>query len=170
MIDGALILWTLAAVLAVIAWRRGPDVFQRGMTHAGRSLIASIPRIGLAMLAAGFIGTLLPTGPIARLIGPDSGVTGILIASVAGGFVPSGPIVSFPVIVVLRDAGAGTAQLIAFLTAWSVFAFHRVLIHESPIMGWAFSAQRLGASLILPPLSGLAAMAGLKILALLGIA
>jgi hypothetical protein len=32
-----------------------------------------------------------------------------------------------------------------------------VLIYESTLMGWQFSARRLSASLILPPLAGLAA-------------
>ena len=48
--------------------------------------------------------------------------------------------------------------MIAFLTAWSVFAFHRVLIYEITLMGWRFSAVRLISSLILPPLAGLLAM------------
>jgi hypothetical protein len=43
---------------------------------------------------------------------------------------------------------------VAFLTAWSVFAFHRVLIYEITLMGWRFSAVRLTSSLVLPPLAG----------------
>ena len=45
------------------------------------------------------------------------------------------------------------------MPAWSVFAFHRVLIYEITLMGWRFSAIRLISSLILPPLAGLLAMA-----------
>jgi uncharacterized membrane protein YraQ (UPF0718 family) len=72
--------------------------------------------------------------------------------------VPSGPIVSFPLVVVLWKAGAGLPQLVAFLTAWSVFAFHRVLIYESTLMGWRFVALRLVASLVLPVLAGVLAL------------
>ena len=102
---------------------------------------------------------LVPGEPVARYIGPDSGFPALLVASVVGGFVPGGPILSFPLVVVLYKAEAGLPQLIAFLTAWSVFAFHRVLIYELTIMGWRFSAVRLLSSLVLPPIAGLLAMA-----------
>jgi hypothetical protein len=49
---------------------------------------------------------------------------------------------------------SGLPQLVAFLTAWSVFAFHRVLIYEATLMGWRFVALRLTASLVLPLLAG----------------
>jgi uncharacterized membrane protein YraQ (UPF0718 family) len=115
--------------------------------------------MGVAILLAGFAAVMIPGEPVAGALGPDSGFVGILVASVAGGFVPSGPIVSFPLVVVLWKAGAGLPQLVAFLTAWSVFAFHRVLIYESTLMGWRFVALRLVASLVLPVLAGILALA-----------
>lgn len=47
--------------------------------------------------------------------------------------------------------GAGLPQLVAFLTAWSVLALHRVLMYEAALMGWLFSVTRLTSSLILAP-------------------
>jgi len=38
-----------------------------------------------------------------------------------GGMIPGGPMISFPLVVVLDEAGAGLVQLITLLTAWSVF-------------------------------------------------
>jgi uncharacterized membrane protein YraQ (UPF0718 family) len=137
----ALLLWGLAIALGCIALRRGRAVALSGLTGALERIVTILPRIE----------------PVAALIGPDSGLTGIVIASITGGFVPAGPIISFPLIVVLHKAGAGIPQLVAFLTAWSVFAFHRVLIYESTLMSWRFSAIRLASSLVLPPLSGLLA-------------
>jgi len=77
---------------------------------------------------------------------------GILLAALVGAFTPAGPIVSFPIVVVLLAAGAGFPQVVSFLTAWSVFAFHRVIIYEIPLMGWRFVGIRLASSLVLPPL------------------
>ena len=54
---------------------------------------------------------------------------------------------------------AASSALISFLTAWSVFAFHRVLAYELPLMGMKFVRIRLLASLILPPLAGVMAAA-----------
>ena len=159
MISGALILWLLALVLAFIALRRSTAKARVAIATAGERFLEIMPRIALALMAAGFIGVLIPSEPVARYIGAESGFPGILLASIVGGFVPGGPILSFPIIVVLYKAGAGLPQVIAFLTAWSVFAFHRVLIYEITLMGWRFSAVRLISSIILPPLAGLIAMA-----------
>ena len=156
---GALVLWGLAIVLALCALRRSTAKARVAIMTAGERFLEIMPRIALALLAAGFIGVLVPSEPVARYIGPDSGFVGILIASVVGGFVPGGPILSFPLVVVLYKAGAGIPQLIAFLTAWSVFAFHRVAIYELTLMGWRFSAVRLISSLVLPPLAGLLSIA-----------
>jgi uncharacterized membrane protein YraQ (UPF0718 family) len=141
------------------ALRRSTAKARVAIVTAGERFLEIMPRIALALMAAGFIGVLVPSEPVARHIGPDSGLLGILIASVVGGFVPGGPILSFPLVVVLYKAGAGIPQLIAFLTAWSVFAFHRVAIYEVNLMGWRFSAVRLISSVVLPPLAGLLAMA-----------
>lgn len=148
------ILWGLALALGLMALRRGRGTVRRGLEVSLERFVAIIPRIAVALVTAGFVARLVPGEPIAALIGPESGWRGILIASLTGGFVPAGPIISFPLVVVLYKAGAGIPQLVAFLTAWSVFAFHRVLIYESTLMGWRFSAVRLTSSLVLPPLSG----------------
>ena len=164
MINGALVLWALAIVLALWALRRSTAKAQVAIATAGERFLEIMPRIALALMAAGFIGVLMPSEPVARYIGPDSGISGILLASLVGGFVPGGPIISFPLVVVLYKAGAGLPQLIAFLTAWSVFAFHRILIYEVTLMGWRFSAVRLVSSLVLPPLAGLLSIALSRIL------
>ncbi len=154
MISSTVLLWALATALGLATLRRGGNAARRGVVSAFHSFVGTIPRIAVALLTAGFVAKLMPGEPIAALIGPESGWRGILIASLTGGFVPAGPIISFPLVVVLAKAGAGVAQLVAFLTAWSVFAFHRVLIYETTLMGWRFSAVRLTASLVLPPLAG----------------
>jgi uncharacterized membrane protein YraQ (UPF0718 family) len=159
MIDGPLFLWGLALVLGFFAFRRSTAKSRDAMRAAGERFVEIMPRIALALLAAGFLAVLIPSEPVARFIGPESGFFGVLLASIVGGFIPGGPILSFPLVVVLYKAGAGLPQLIAFLTAWSVFAFHRVLIYEVNLMGWRFSAVRLISSIILPPLAGLLAMA-----------
>jgi uncharacterized membrane protein YraQ (UPF0718 family) len=137
--------------------RRSPHVVKQGVTMSVERFVAVLPRMGLAILAAGFVSRIVPSGPIAHHIGPESGFYGILIASVVGAFIPSGPSVSFPVVVVLLQAGAGFPQVVAFLSAWSVVALHRMLIYEIPMMGWRFSMVRVLSALPLAPLSGLLA-------------
>ena len=155
--DGTLIIFAIAIVLGIVAARRRDGSAAQGVKMTVERFIEVLPRVGLALLTAGFLGKLLPGEPVAKLIGPETGFIGIMIASAVGGFIPSGPMVSFPVVVVLVQAGAGFPQVCAFVTAWSVLALHRVLIYEITLMGWQFSATRLVSSLILPPLCGLIA-------------
>lgn len=152
MLDSALALWALALVLGWVAHKRG--LLQVASQQAAIQFIALMPRIAVALVLAGFVGKLMPSEAIAGYIGPDSGFKGIAIAAILGGFVPSGPIVSFPIVVVLRHAGAGWPQVTAFLTAWSVIAFHRVIVYETALMGWRFVLTRWASSLMLPPIAG----------------
>jgi uncharacterized membrane protein YraQ (UPF0718 family) len=151
---GAALLWVLALVLGLWAATRPGRQHVQAAAFAANQLVRIMPRVVLALLTAGFLGKLVPAEIVGSLIGPETGARGILIASLVGGFTPGGPIISFPIMVVLREAGAGLPQMVAFLTAWSVFAVHRVLIYEATMMGWKFSATRMFSSLLLPPLAG----------------
>ncbi len=154
MLDSAAFLWLLALVLGIMVARRDVAVLKRALRSALDNLIAIMPRIGLALLLAGFVGKLIPTEVVGHLIGVETGWRGIAIASVLGGAMPSGPMVAFPVVVLLRNADAGIPQVVAFLTAWSVFAWHRVLIYEVAMLGWHFAAVRMASSLVLPFIAG----------------
>ena len=142
-------------ILCVIAWRRSPTLVRGAFRNATLRFFEILPRIGLALLTAGFISQIVPAEVIGHLIGYESGIRGILIGAAVGGITPAGPIVSFPIVLVLMAAGAGFPQVMAYLTAWSVFAFHRVIIYEIPLMGARFVMIRLAASAILPILCGL---------------
>jgi uncharacterized membrane protein YraQ (UPF0718 family) len=156
---GTIVIYLLASIVTLLAWRRHDGTLQKGLHLSWNRLFETLPRMALALIAAGFIGKLVPTEPVARVIGPESGFMGILLAAIVGGVIPSGPMVSFPVLVVLVQAGAGFPQTCAFVTGWSVLAVHRVLIYELSLMGWQFSVVRLTSSLALPVLCGLFAQA-----------
>jgi uncharacterized membrane protein YraQ (UPF0718 family) len=125
--------------------------------------VTVMPRVIMAVVTATFLGALMPENMIASWLGAETGIAGILVAAVAGGLVPGGPVLSYPLAVVLMQTGAGVPQLTAFLAAWSVFAMHRMISYEIPLMGWRFSAVRLLASLALPLAAGL--LAGLLVTA-----
>jgi uncharacterized membrane protein YraQ (UPF0718 family) len=145
-----------ASLLAIVAVRhpdRLKDVFGQLRSQAANTVI-SVP---LGILIAAFLSRMLPADAITFLIGKESGIYGILIASVLGGFIPGGPMVAFPIAVTMLAIGAGQPQMIALLTSWSVFAVHRILTYELPLMGNRFVAVRLMAVGIMPPLAGTAA-------------
>ncbi len=158
MIAAAVVIWTIVAALALAVGRKQgrPGLRAAGemALDQGRGLAIRLP---LAILAASFLIQVLPVDALVPYIGPQSGVSGILIAAVMGGVLPGGPMTSFPIALVILQGGAGLPQIVALITGWSVFALHRVLAYEAPIMGWRFAALRLVASLILPLAAGLLA-------------
>lgn len=144
-------LWVFAGVLGVMVWRKhGGDSLRAAVRDAVKRGVEVVPRLVMVVLVAGFVIRLLPSGFVAEMIGPQSGFRGVLFAMLVGGFIPAGPSVFFSVIIILNEAGAGTVQLITLLTAWSVFAIHRVFIFEMPMMGPKFVLVRLVSSLPLP--------------------
>lgn len=155
--EAVLVLWVLCAVVAVLALRAGRGVAQDGVRFAGRQLRVILPMLVLALPAAGFLAALIPDDLARAWIGPESGARGILLASVAGGLIPGGPFVSFPLVLAFAQSGAGVPQLVALTSGWAVLAFHRLLIWELPVMGPSFTVLRLLVSAALPALSGFAA-------------
>jgi hypothetical protein len=45
----------------------------------------------------------------------------------------------------------------ALITGWSIFAVHRIISWEYPLLGWRFVVLRLVAALPLPIMAGLLA-------------
>ncbi|ADZ70598.1 permease [Polymorphum gilvum] len=152
------LLWGIVVVLGGAAVRKGGVPALRGAgDFALKTGLSIVPRLVFALLAASFLSKLIPAEWIVSAIGRDSGTTGILIASVAGGLLPGGPMSSFPIAVFLWQFGAGVPQMVALLVGWSVFAFHRVIAYELPLLGWRFAAIRLLSTFMMPPLAGLIA-------------
>lgn len=152
-----MILVVLAALAAgAYAWRRDPayvDSAANFVRAEGRRILVIMPP---ALIAAECFAKLLPETLILSVLGPQTGFLGILAASIVGGLLPGGPTISFPLAYLAARQGAGDAQLVAMLTAWSAYAFHRILVFEAPMMGWRFVWLRLAAVAFMPPACGIA--------------
>lgn len=151
-------LWLVALLLGGIAYSRPEKRHARGLKIAGQNIVLIAPRIVMAIVVAGLFAVILPTELVGDWLGRDAGFRGIVVGSLAGGMTPGGPILSFPIVAILSQAGAGAGPLIAYLTAWSVFALHRLFAYELPMMGARFALLRLASSLALPFLAGILAM------------
>lgn len=158
MIAAIVFIWAAVAVLAALVWRREGVT---GLAEGGRTALGTartlMVRLPFALLTASFLVQIVPVEALGHVIGPQSGILGIAVASVLGGLLPGGPMTSFPIAIVFQQSGAGLPQLVALIAGWSVFALHRLLAYEAPIMGWRFAALRILACLLLPLLSGLLA-------------
>jgi hypothetical protein len=112
----------------------------------------------LGVIGSGFIAALLPHDVVGRWLGADSGATGLAIAMVGGALTPGGPVIGFSIGSAALKGGAGTPQVIAYITAWALFAVQRVFIWELGVMPQRLVALRMLAALPLPILAALAAM------------
>jgi uncharacterized membrane protein YraQ (UPF0718 family) len=158
-LDGQLLgMLALALALAGLAWWRGGTPLLRDGLGAG---VDQLVRYGLliavSFLAAGFAQVLVPRAWIQTALGHDSGVRGILLATAAGIATPAGPFVSLPIAATLLGAGAAPPAVVAYLSAWSLVALHRLLAWEVPILGARFALVRYAICVALPVLAGLLA-------------
>lgn len=157
MIGSFLILLLVTIAAGVHASRRDPRHIS-GAAHftaeQGKRLAIRLP---FALIAAAALSELLPDRLIASLLGPESGLMGVLLASALGGLLPGGPMVSFPIAILIAKDGAGGPQIVALVTGWSVYAFHRVIAYEAPLMGWRFVSLRMIVSLFVPPAAAISA-------------
>ena len=54
----------------------------------------------------------------------------------------------------LANAGAGTGPMAAFITAWSLISWNRIVVYELPLLGTTFTLARWTVSLLVPILVG----------------
>lgn len=162
-----LVMYAIPVVLCLYALTRADKSFQRGIVDSLEQFIIILPRMTCALVGAEFMAMLIPTKIISNLLGADAGFLGILIGSVIGMMVPSGPVISFSIAATLLHAGASVPAIMSFLTAWSLFSAHRIIIYEVPMLGLPFVRLRLTSVLILPMLSGILALVVVTILSLL---
>jgi uncharacterized membrane protein YraQ (UPF0718 family) len=156
MLVPTIIMGVIAVALLVFGWVSGQGQHVTGLRSAAMMTIQILPLLIFAFIIAGMIQTLLPAQLISRWVGAESGLKGILVGTLTGGFMPGGPYVSLPIAAGLLRAGAGVGTMVAFITAWSLWAVARLPM-EIGILGWKFTSIRLLCTFFFPPIAGLIA-------------
>jgi uncharacterized membrane protein YraQ (UPF0718 family) len=129
-------------------------------------LFASIlPKMMAGCLVSAFVTRLLPREVVARLVGSESGLLGLFIATLMGAALPGGPITIFPVAGAFLALGADAGTAIAFITAWNLLGYNRALIWEMPFFGVDFVLWRILVAVPLPFIAGALARTALRLLA-----
>jgi uncharacterized membrane protein YraQ (UPF0718 family) len=150
-----LILGGISLVAGALVYRlHGPDGFERAVHSAVAVFLAVLPAMVAGLLLAGSLRQLIPPGALARWMGAESGLRGLLVATVAGMATPGGPMAAFPLVLVLAQAGADRGALIAFIVAWALNGFQRVLVWEVPLLGPDFALLRFLCGLPLGLIAG----------------
>jgi uncharacterized membrane protein YraQ (UPF0718 family) len=153
---GLLSLFGLMTALFLLAIRQKRD-FGAITKRFIEQFAMLMPRMLCALVAAGFIAQLIPKEAIASLLGEDAGLLALPVAAFTGLIIPAGPVIAFAIAAVFAKSGASAAALVTFVTSWSIFAAHRILIYEIPLFGTSFLRFRLLSVAIVPLLAGLLA-------------
>ena len=154
-----IILWGSVAALGFMAWQRGRTVLVSSAREGTMDFINIVPRIALGVIGSGYIAAIIPAQVITGWLGPNSGWPGVLAAVIAGAATPGGPVVGFSIGAVALKSGGGAPQVIAYVVAWALFAFQRLILWEIPFMPARFVWFRAAVSVPFPFLAAAIAMA-----------
>jgi uncharacterized membrane protein YraQ (UPF0718 family) len=154
-----------AAVIASLALAAGITVYLRDGQERFLSIFFEdvtlfgemLPRMLAGCLMGAFVTLLLPREAVARWVGADSGLLGILIATAVGAVLPGGPFTIYPVAGALLVAGADAGAACAFVISWTLLGYARAIVWELPFFGVDFVGWRILFSLPLPIIAGLLA-------------
>jgi len=155
---GLIVIIALALAGAVVTYRKDGFAAVLAVVEEDSLLFLEIlPKVAAGCLIGALITLLVPREAIVRLAGSESGLRGLLIATLAGILMPGGPFTVFPVTVAFLSIGADAGAAIAFVTAWHVIGLNRAIIWEMPFFGPHFVAMRVAVAIFFPIIVGLAA-------------
>ncbi len=144
-----------SGVLATRGWETFRDILLRDLGFA----VILLPKIVAGVLVASIIPMLLSREWIMRWIGPESGVAGLIVATIAGAAVPGGPMVTLPLVTGLVAKGADTGAAMALISGWLMLGINRTLIWEMSFLPSDLVLLRYALCLPMPVLIGLACRA-----------
>jgi uncharacterized membrane protein YraQ (UPF0718 family) len=153
------------AIIASVAIISGSIVYVRDGTQRFIAILSSdlwlfvdmLPKMAAGCMIAAFVTRLLPREVVARVVGAESGLVGLVIAMAMGAALPGGPLTIYPVAGAFLVLGADVGTAITFITAWNLLGYNRALIWELPFFGSEFVGWRILIALPLPLIAGLLA-------------
>ena len=154
MLMPTIIMGLIALILFIYAYYK--QVHMDALSETGIMFLKILPLLIFAFLIGGAVKVVMPSDMISTWIGENSGIKGILLGTVAGAFTPGGPYTSMPIAAGLLRSGASIGTMVAYITAWSLWAFLRLPL-EIGILGWRFVFIRIASTILFPPLAGIIA-------------
>jgi uncharacterized membrane protein YraQ (UPF0718 family) len=158
---GAIATLSGGAALAVY-WRDGAEAFYAILRSDLALFGEMLPKVMAGCLIGAFVTLLLPRELVARWVGHESGLSGLLIAVAFGVILPGGPLTIYPVAGAFLLMGADAGAVVAFIVSWTLIGYNRALIWELPFFGTEFVFWRIVEALPLPVLAGILARIAVK--------
>jgi uncharacterized membrane protein YraQ (UPF0718 family) len=151
---GSLISLLAVVLFAVMLLAVFPGQRERVLDTSWRFFLEMIMILPAIVVLTGFFSIFVSKEFISKYLGHASGVRGFIL-SVLLGALPSGPLyVAFPIAATLREKGASTSNMLAFLTAWACIKLPQEMV-ELRFMGLKFTLLRLGMTIAASWLMGM---------------
>jgi len=132
-------------VVSFVIWAAVALVSPAGrnvVTGAVYNTFAKVIEIVVAVFVIiGLIQVWLSPQQVSRVLGKQAGWKGLLLASTVPMLVGGSLLTIFPLMKTLREKGARTAAILAFVSAWSGKA--PLLPLEIEFLGWRFAVLRI---------------------------
>ena len=150
--DWSTALVTLCVVIAavVIYFRDGQARFVAVFLNDAGIFLDILPKMAAGCMIGVFSTMLIPREVVARWVGAESGLMGLLIATAAGVIMPGGPVTIYPVAGAFLAVGADVGAALAFVTSWTLLGYARALVWELPFFGPDFVLWRMAVAPLFP--------------------
>ena len=159
----ALVTVCMLAAAVVVYLRDGTEKFLAILGNDLGLFAAMLPKMAAGCLIGVFSTLLIPREVVARLVGAESGLTGLIIATFAGIIMPGGPMTIYPVAGAFLAVGADVGAALAFVTSWTLLGYARALVWELPFFGPDFVFWRIVVAIPLPIVGGLLARGAVRL-------
>ena len=110
------ILYALAIIGLTVSFFKDRQKTKAALMKAWKSFENILPQLLTIFLVIGFALAIFPPETIRKLLGAESGLLGVLGASVIGSITLMPGFVAFPLAAALLKSGAGYMQLAAFVS------------------------------------------------------
>jgi len=148
------VLVILAAIVFIALLMKDP-VKGREAAQSSLKTFGSILLLIVAGVALGsVVQAVVPKEVIARTLGRESGLLGILLATALGAVMPGGPYILLPVLASLYAAGADLSLIITCIIAWSSIGLGSLAPLELAFFSPRIVAVRILVGVPLPIIAG----------------
>ncbi|SET19200.1 hypothetical protein SAMN05660297_01675 [Natronincola peptidivorans] len=111
-----IVLYILALVLLIVSFIKDTGKTKMALKKAWKSFENILPQFIVILIIVGIMLAAISPEVISRLIGNQSGWTGMLIAAVIGAITLVPGFVAFPLAAALLNGGAGLMQIAVFIS------------------------------------------------------
>ena len=144
----AIIINIIAITAFLIAFVKDRKKAIESLKIAGKSFINILPMVLLIIIIIGLLLGFIPPEQIAKFIGEQSGIKGILFIGVVGAVTHIPALLSFPIAASLLEEGASVSAVTAFITTLTMIGIVTLPI-EIKVIGGKIAILRNGLSFII---------------------